>query len=296
MIAIGLCVDRAYLVPALVTLVSFADSHDAAIRRSMSVRLLSPDLRRGEAQAIETIVRKLGFLSADFRRVGPPPFAPIIHGKYISKATYLRFEFDAGFVREPFLLYLDSDLMIMGDMTEPFNYLQKACVGAVRDEIIQEIGREDALPGFDTKYPQFRGQPYFNAGVLWFHATTLKATNTGCKKALLRREHIHFNDQDALNIWLTESRSWFCVPGRFNRLELARFLQESDWIKSVTESLPKDDGTTAVHFVGPLKPWLSCCPSVSGVQLYQGLLHTTLRLLGRLRNATLDLMRRRPDD
>ena len=102
MIAVGLCVDRYYVIPALVTLVSFAESHDSATRRNISVRLLSTDIVPSEVHTFESIVRKLGFRSFLYHRAALPSDVKVVHGDYISRATYLRFAFEQTFVREPY--------------------------------------------------------------------------------------------------------------------------------------------------------------------------------------------------
>jgi lipopolysaccharide biosynthesis glycosyltransferase len=290
MIAIGLCADRAYLVPALVTLVSLADSQETAIRRNMSVRLLSPDITPCEAQTFEAIVRRLGFRSFRYRKVVLPTNLSIVHGTYISSATYLRFAFDENFVGEPYLLYLDADILIVGDMTIPFNTLRPNTIGAARDEINHTVGSGPALPGLVDEHPEHFSKPYFNAGALWLPtAGVLEATTSGAKRAMRRRKHIHFNDQDALNLWLLDSGSCEGVPPRFNRFELGRLTERSDWIKKVVRAPRSDPGTSALHFIGPDKPWLRRCPGVPGVRLYSRSLAATRTMISRARDATMDL-------
>jgi lipopolysaccharide biosynthesis glycosyltransferase len=290
-IAIGLCVDRSYFVPALVTLVSLADSHDTATLRNMSVRILSPDITHGEAGTFETVVRRLGFRSFCCRRIVPPSDLVIVNGDYISTATYLRFAFEEAFVGEPYLLYLDADILVTGDMTAPFNGLRKDAVGAVRDQLLHTVGTEPALPGLVSKYPDYRDEPYFNAGALWLPTTGLRTINEGARRAAIDgHEHIYFNDQDALNMWFLNSHSCAGVPVRFNQFELGRFLEESDWITSVVRAVRHDVGTSALHFVGPDKPWLRKCPGTESVRLYSRALRVTRGLISRARDGTLDVV------
>lgn len=290
MIAIGLCVDRSYFVPAFVTLVSLADSHDTATVRNMSVRLLSPDITRAEAGTFEAVVRRLGFRSFRCRRILPPNDLVIVNGDYISTATYLRFAFDEIFVGEPYLLYLDADILITGDMMAPFNCLRASSVGVVRDQILHTVGTEPALPGFARKYPEYRDEPYFNAGALWLPTSGLTGLNIGAVRAAIDgREHIHFNDQDALNMWLLNSHSCVPVPARFNRFELGRFQEEGDWIRSVVH-VQRNPSASGLHFVGPDKPWLRRCPGTANVRLYSRALRAARRLIRSARDITMDLV------
>jgi len=289
MITVGFCVDRAYLLPMLVTLVSIADTHELCLRRTISLRVLSPDISRSEALTVEDIVRRLGFQGVAFRCLLPPPNIEIVNGPYISTTTYLRFAFDDSFVSDPFLLYLDADVMICGEMMTPFNQLGSHAIGAVVDEINHTVGTSPALPGFIKKYPIYHGRPYFNAGVLWLRTAALRSTNEGCLSALRARKHIHFNDQDALNMWLLTSEVGVAVPALFNRFDLDRLLQESDWVKRVALPLPPDTGTHAVHFIGKIKPWHRRCPGVPSVRLYGRALRNTRIQVARVRGGSLEI-------
>lgn len=257
----------------------------------MSIRVLSPDMNPSEACTFDAVVRKLGFRSFRYKRIVPHSDLVIVNGDYISTATYLRFAFEEAFVGGPYLLYLDADILITGDVTEPFNNLQFDTMGVVRDEILHTVGTGPALPGLIPKHPEYCNERYFNAGALWLPSRTLSATNRGAMKAaLVRREHIHFNDQDALNMWLLDSRSYTELPGRFNRFEIGRFLEQSDWISSVVRGVCQRADTRALHFVGPDKPWLRKCPGTPNVRLYLRTLRATRGWISRVRDSTMDVL------
>lgn len=282
-----MCVDGTYLVPALVTLVSLAESHDPATRRRMSVCVLSPDVARADMLAFGAVVRRLGFKAFRWRRIEPDGDLALVNGDYISRATYLRFAFDQAFVGEPYFLYLDSDILVVGDLTEPFSRLRGDRVGAVPDEIIRRVGLVNSLPGLLDRQPGYRDEPYFNAGALWLSAERLPAFNEGALRAAReKRQHLHFNDQDALNLWALDSRASVALPSGFNRFELGRFLEQGDWIK---EPVPTARSgwpagvTAALHFIGPDKPWLTRCPGTFGVRLYARTLLATRRAISRTR-------------
>jgi lipopolysaccharide biosynthesis glycosyltransferase len=287
--AIGLCVDSSCFVPALVTLVSFADAHDASVIRHTAIRMLSPDITAGAAETFATISRRLGFESFHYRRVALSDNLQIKHGRYISRATYLRFAFSERFIDRPLFLYLDSDILVTGDMVRPFNALPSNAMGAVRDEINHTVGIGPSLPGFVDQYPFYRGSRYYNAGALWFQTGFYETMASGAKRALKISRHIHFNDQDALNMWILSSNAAYCLPSYFNRFELGRFFEESDWIKGVIRPERVSEDASAIHFIGPQKPWLRSCPCVPSVRLYLQLLKVARRLIARSRDATLDI-------
>lgn len=66
---------------------------------------------------------------------------------YITVTTYLRFEFTPDFVRRPYLVYVDTDVLVHGDPTTPLHTLRPGEVGAVRDEFNPSTSGCSALPG-----------------------------------------------------------------------------------------------------------------------------------------------------
>lgn len=290
MIGIGMCVDSQYLAPALLTLTSLADAHGSTMTSQATVYFLSPDITRAEADTIQSVLAWLGYRRFCARRL-PLPRHPIVHGSYISRTTYLRFCFDNTFVVEPFFLYIDADILVVGDLLSPFNALHSADIAVVRDEFNHTIGVGPALPNLSNDHPEFRGRSYFNAGVLWTKADVLRRFNRGANAALSQTRYIHFNDQDALNIWLHTSSTFAEVEGRFNRFELDRFRQTGDWVdRAINPSLSRD-GAAAFHFIGSQKPWLRTCPQTPAVRLYGTAMRATQRLIARAKDASLSFPR-----
>lgn len=290
MYAIALCIDGNYLVPALVTISSVAAVVPTKERADVVVTLTASDITRCQAGTVLDAVRRLGFGGCSIRKVRPPPDSWLRHGGYITAATYLRFamtEADAG---RPHLVYLDADVMVLGDLVGAFDRVEPGHVGAVRDEIVQSIGRDQALPGFAAAHPHHRGTPYYNAGAIWLAAKDLARFRTGTLDQLRRNaRHIYFNDQDALNLWLLAERCVASLPAGYNRFELGRFRERSDWINRATGP-PRDlADAKVVHFVGSHKPWLRSCPHTEAVVTYLCLLAETRRLLRRLGDLVLDL-------
>ncbi|MBA4866940.1 hypothetical protein H1V43_37735 [Streptomyces sp. PSKA54] len=282
--AFGLCVDERYLVPALTAITSLADGIGPATRRTTAVRVLALDLAPAHACLLAAIAKRVGFGSFDLRWARPAARALLVEGDYISVTTYLRFQFTPQFVRRPYLIYVDSDVLVRGDLSQPLDRLPADRVGAVRDEFNPSVGECPALPGLADRFPSVRGRPYYNAGVLWMHTATMNRVRSGAKWALTAgRRHILHNDQDALNLWLLAARAAHPVDPAFNRFEVARFLQRGDWVRRVVDRpLRADPRARLVHFVGPEKPWRSDCPATEEVREYRVHLRATLRHVRRL--------------
>ncbi|MFI8514050.1 glycosyltransferase family 8 protein [Streptomyces sp. NPDC085460] len=284
MYAFGLCIDQHYLVPGLATLAGLADGLSLAARRSGAVRVLTLDLTPAQALLLSDLAKRVGFGSFDLRHCSPMRTSRMADASYITVTTYLRFEFTPGFVRRPYLIYVDADVLVRGDISDPLDPLEPDETGAVRDEFNPAVGACPALPGAAERWPQLRGRPYYNAGVLWTHTSRLPTVRKGVEQALVHgRRHILHNDQDALNLWLLHSGRVRPVGAGFNRFETSRFLERGNWVRRVvTRSLRPDRNAALVHFVGPEKPWRADCPGTEDVAEYRRHMSRTLRHVRRL--------------
>jgi lipopolysaccharide biosynthesis glycosyltransferase len=281
--SIGLCVDERYFFPALTLLMSAAGASNPRDRRSVSVRVLTNRLSRLHAAVLDDFCSQLGFASFDLMWRQPSCILPLVDNTYITQATYLRFEFTPHFVRDPYLVYLDADMLVLGDIGAPLNDIGNEMIGAVRDQFNQTIGDCPALPGFVADFPGQRGKPYFNAGALWMEAELMPKIKSGTYRvAVSAPKYIKHNDQDALNLWLLAGTPVTSIPTAYNRFELTRFLEVSDWVCRVVGELRPRDGATVLHFVGPLKPWQSKCPRTAAVRDYRAFQRETYALLRRM--------------
>ncbi|MEE6259847.1 glycosyltransferase family 8 protein [Plantactinospora sonchi] len=280
MLAVGLCVDQRYLLPSLVTLVSLAEATPGNDRAAIAVRVITTDLSRADVTALAAAVRWLGFASFEARRETPAAHWRVVEGGYISAATYLRFHFDQRFLDRPYLVYLDSDTLVLGDITAPLNGLAEPRIGLVRDLFNHTVGQGPALPGAAERWPPFRGRPYFNAGVMWCHTRLLARLRSDAAAIMSRAgRHIHFNDQDALNLAVLHRDNAQPLGAEFNTFETDRYRETGDWIVSVIRLRPPPTSPALLHFVGSDKPWLPSCPPTPAVRLYRRYLARAAALL-----------------
>ncbi|MFD8965851.1 glycosyltransferase family 8 protein [Streptomyces sp. NPDC059568] len=279
MYAFGLCIDQNYLSPGLATITALADSLAPRARRGAALRVLTLDLAPAHAVLLAHLAKRAGFGSFDVARRSPLRASQMADSSYITVTTYLRFEFTAAFVRRPYLVYLDADTLVRGDLTTPLHTLLPGEVGAVRDEFNPAVGECPALPGAAERWPHLRGRPYYNAGLLWAHTSDLPRIRQGVEHALTRhRRHILHNDQDALNLWLLRTGRIRPVGAGYNRFEVGRFLERGNWVRRVvSRSLRPDPAASLTHFVGPEKPWQAACPRTEEVREYRALLRRTMR-------------------
>lgn len=133
-------------------------------------------------------------------------------GKRISMATYYRCMFSSILPDDvDRVLYLDCDIVVLGDITEFWTTdLSHVGVACVEDIGSGEVERYDIL-----HYPA--SDSYFNAGVLLINLAYWRAHHVDrqCEDYFMRYpERIRFNDQDLLNVVLHEHKKF--VPLKWN--------------------------------------------------------------------------------
>ncbi|MEO3747769.1 glycosyltransferase [Plantactinospora sp. B5E13] len=285
MYSVGICIDEGYFLPALATLTSLADSRGPAEVRSIGVRVLTTDLARSRAATMAAVVHRLGFGSFDLRWQRTDAHWRLASCGHISAATYLRFGFTRRFVDRPHFVYLDADLLVLGDLSGPFDSLATGQVALVRDRLVHAVGRGQALPGVVQRWPSFAGRPYYNAGVMWCASETLPGLRGHIATIMARaQQHIHFNDQDALNLWALFSGAVVPAGAAWNTFELERFEEGAHLSDNSGSADP-----VVLHFVGPDKPWQRTCPPCRGVRLYRSYLTAARRLTSQVGDRIADL-------
>jgi lipopolysaccharide biosynthesis glycosyltransferase len=200
------------------------------------------DLKPATARRFTVQVQKCG-VQCHLLDIGVADLSGFPVFGHVSRMTYARlFALDllpAGLQR---VLYLDCDLVVMGELAELWAIdLESAPVACVVDEGVVE--HKGALGMAENS-------PYFNAGVmLWDIPRLLEQDVMRRARTFLRchPERVVYWDQDALNLVL--EGAWRAVPARWN----ARFTLDD---KSWRSNLALGETPTIVHFAGSgTKPW-----------------------------------------
>ena len=203
------------------------------------VRWRTPDLRNVRARLPE--IRVEGEVSVYFRLL-------------IGEALPERVEH---------VIYLDTDIMVEGDLVELWNlpfdgYLLQAApdayAGTLHIPRLRSIAAAASL-GFGD------GATYFNAGVQLIDLRAWREERTGERALDLLLEHgnrLLGRDQDALNLILTDR--WKPLPPSWNFHELPQclFLWECGTI-STAELKRTFQSPQIVHFIGHWQPWGHSC-------------------------------------
>lgn len=158
------------------------------------------------------------------------------------------------------LLYLDSDILIQGDVIELWNTpLRQRSISAVEDEIIPTIGSDFGIIDFDERQ-LLRSQPYFNSGVMLIDLAEWRRSDVAPKCFECVVKFIKANDappplhdQFALNVvfynvWNQLDAGWNCFAQNITRIV---------------------ENQKIIHFAGGYKPVIQT-GSASGSSKYYG--------------------------
>ena len=163
---------------------------------------------------------------------------------HITDAMVLKLQIDNYLPHENrYYVYLDTDILINSDLSESLGYFDGFSLLAAKDVYVS-----GAHLGLET---------YFNAGVLFFDRF-----DSNYKEAIALAAELaatmpyEFPEQDALNVafvdlWKPFPDGWLTFVGEDMKDSLTyRHATVSDW-----------ESMSALHFVGPRKPWMENAPS-----------------------------------
>ncbi|MEO8193790.1 MAG: glycosyltransferase family 8 protein [Gemmatimonadales bacterium] len=148
------------------------------------------------------------------------------------------------------VIWLDSDVLVLGDLTELWNSANGAHTMAARDSLVPSVASRFGIAAYrDLGLPP--DSQYFNAGMMVIDAD-LWRTDEVSRRALeyLRkyRGRVFFWDQEALNAVL--AGKWKPADARWN------WSASTDRVRGST-SLHLGPGVlpSIIHFNGRIKPW-----------------------------------------
>ncbi len=192
---------------------------------------------------------KISFIRIDLNQ-----FLHLKETKNISRAAYARLNLPFLLPNTDRILYLDSDIVVEGDIAEIFFLpFAGALLYAVRDpNVLMEIEYKDSLG-----IPATNG--YFNSGVMLID---MKAFRENCipKRLMTSLESInslnHSLDQSALNAVLWNS--WRQLPLEWNFLaSLSFYSGDNHTTYSKKELTYAKINPKIIHYASPFtKPWL----------------------------------------
>lgn len=240
-IPIYMCCDDNYAAQLSVVMASICCNTKANLHFIILSAALSDSSKKNIADSAKTA-------NVDF--VSIKPYADAVKdvsvkSKHISIATCYRYfipQLDYDYEKG---IYLDCDIVVLGDIEELFDIdLKDAPLAAVEDTISERY------------YKKWGLKNYFNAGVLLLNIKKLREETSALKlvqKTLELSGSIKYLDQDVLNI-LYANTALFLPPkfGAISPLFRKKVLLKSASSKDINEAVYNP---VVVHFTGPDKPW-----------------------------------------
>ncbi|MGT2910114.1 glycosyltransferase family 8 protein [Streptococcus cameli] len=237
--AVAFCVDFQYADKVLTTMKSIC-----AHNRNIRFYILNNDYPQGWFLSVR---RKLAALDCEIvdAKVTPIEWEGHTHG-HISNAAYSKF-LVSDVVEEDVVLYLDSDIIVTGDITHLFSIdFQGNKIAAVNDCDEQ------------TDLWFFGIEDTFNSGVILFNNRLCRQENIS--QQLMDtfhevKEKISLGDQSVLNIVFKDS--WLNLGVNYNCLLVANL--NNTWERRGHNFGKITELPTILHYCSVDKPWSSYC-------------------------------------
>ena len=257
-------VDDRYVEPMLVTLVSLGQR--GGLRRlTTDIRVLHSSLGQANQSRILEVGSRLGFdvqLVAVGQRLDGLPVSD-----WITEAAYLRLSLAEAASDHERIVYLDCDLVALGDISALFEMRLEATIAAVRDIPNPLFRCGTAVPGYE-RLGIAPDREYFNSGVLVIDVDRWRREDIAarCTRFLRERpEHVRFWDQDAVNVVLDDA--WQRLPVEYNVVALSPLMPlvakeyRGGDVLPLDDAIALEDRARILHYAGPMKPWWNSFPS-----------------------------------
>lgn len=241
------CIDRNYLMPLCVTMVSIFENNT---NTKISIFVIGKDLTDKEKNIATEIAERynqsISFYEIDNKQLEK---LPNVHG-YLTNATYIRL-----FITEILsadiekILYLDNDIIVNGNLKELWNTnIENHPCAVVLDSYSYNIEHFNRL-----QYPMSKG--YFNAGVMLINLKYWrehKIIEKAMEFANKYPERIYMADQDIMNYLFQDSK--ILLPLKFNAI-CTYFFRKKEVPYEIWNQLKEAQvNPIIIHFTW-IKPW-----------------------------------------
>lgn len=261
-VPVVLASDDAY-VPMLTTTI-YSMLNNAAAERHYDVVVLERDISQEHQNRMGRFFSRFENMNLRFVNVGNlvEGYGLTTNNPHISVETYYRFLIQEVLPFYDKVLYLDSDLIVRGDIAELFDTtLGDNLLAAVRDiDFLGNLGYRDGARLRYAKETLGMTDPYsyFQAGVLLLNTSAMRKFHTIEEwLSFASDDRFIYNDQDALNA-KCEGRvtyldsSWNVMIDCAGRIERVFSYAPA---KFYQEFLAARKQEKVIHFAGVEKPW-----------------------------------------
>jgi lipopolysaccharide biosynthesis glycosyltransferase len=243
--AVVFALDQNFLIPGTVAIFSLLKNHPD---KSFRIYIMSGDEDPVWIEPLIKLVREMGS-EIVLISVSEELVSDLKINLHFSQAIFYRL-FAADLIAEQRVVYLDSDLIVHGNLDELWNIDLGDCpLAAVPDPMFQDFDRIGL-----TSH-----EGYFNSGVLVMNLDQWRKMDLGKKVRDFIQENvdsISFPDQCGLNAilkghWFRLSPKWNIQTGFMDKKPKA--FSELYFSTEVLEESIKNP--KVIHFTGAFKPW-----------------------------------------
>jgi lipopolysaccharide biosynthesis glycosyltransferase len=257
--------DETYAQHCCVMLCSLFENN---VNNKFVIHILISDLRDGTKSKLRSIIERYAsrciFHKVDESKLNGVQFKKVENP--LSTATYYRIMLSSIIDNNiSKLLYLDSDIVVVNNITSIFNLeIDKYALAAVEDlPIVNEYRMQLSLP-YDGKY--------FNAGVMFINLDYWRKNNSESQLLVFAKKEreVYNYDQDALNAVFRSQ--WFSLPHKWNKFHMYQTDNFSfiDW----RDKYEFSKHPMIIHYAATIKPWTNF-PIIPHKQLYRKYLKLT---------------------
>ena len=241
--------DEEYAIPTAVAIKSIEETN----KGKKSIYIVSPSLKEETKLFLKSLENNSTSINVLIYKKEVKEFA--IQGLHVSPAAIIKFDLPHIFRDKNKILYLDSDILVRGDITPLFSIdIENNYAAVVKDfkPLTYKPSQLVKLNVFHTAY--------FNSGVMLLNLEKLRKDGIRDKLYKYRASGInYFMDQDALNVIFAENvkyldLKWNTISstvGAFNKDELAEYYHLGQ-IKSKSDIY---DQAIIIHLTTKYKPW-----------------------------------------
>lgn len=250
MINIALCSDENYIKYCCTVIASIIANTNTP--EKLNFHILTPSLSNETRDIIKNWSTEKK-IEISIYTVNTDDFSNIDTGRF-SISTLIRLKLEDYIPKNiTKIIYLDSDLVVLGDICNLFKTdLENQPVAATLDLATDPSYNSSLLSGHEK---------YFNAGVLLIDLEKWRNLNVFSKAlTLLKHKNLKYLDQDALNLIL--DNNWKRLNLRYNFQPSSYSVLKNKYAhltKLENEILESIKCPAIVHFIGKIKPWHGKC-------------------------------------
>ena len=250
-IAIG--TDQNYVRQACVLMQSIMDTANRDYEYVFFI-LIDNDVSDNSGKQFLSFQKSYDNCHMNFIQIQDQIIAPYIRLKHITRATYYRLLLP-DLLEEDKCIYLDTDIIVCGDIAEIYNMpMDGYVVAGVKAPTYHQFAdqgkeymKKTGLPSMDQ---------YINAGVLVLDLDKLRKENYTQKALQLIHKPLPTQDQDIINLLCYDKIKH--LPFKYNVPVTYHLEKKTELIDKVFTQEEWKEGIEnpyILHFCGPLKPW-----------------------------------------